>query len=120
MMIVLRVMLYVGGQDGVASTAGIAGIAPQRPLRPRAGPRGCAAPEDSSSRSSDFSAARGCMPAPDGSPITACASSASAVAQTSAVHVAATSFAGRRRSSSIRRQLADEQLRALAAQTKRN
>ena len=114
MMIVLRVMLYVGGQDGVASTAGIA------PQRPRAGPRGCAAPEDSSSRSSDFSAARGCMPAPDGSPITACASSASAVAQTSAVHVAATSFAGRRRSSSIRRQLADEQLRALAAQTKRN
>ena len=116
MIIVLRVMLYVGGQDGVASMD-VVGIAPQGP---RAGPRGCAAPEDSSSRSSDFSAARGCMPAPDGSPITACASSASAVAQTSAVHVAATSFAGRRRSSSIRRQLADEQLRALAAQTKRN
>ena len=110
MIIVLRVMLYVGGQDGVASTAGIA------PQGPRAGPRGCI----ESSRSSDFSAARGCMLAPDGSPITACASSASAVAQTSAVHVAATSFAGRRRSSSIRRQLADEQLRALAAQTKRN
>ena len=105
MIIVLRVMLYVGGQDGVASMD-VVGIAPQGP---RAGPRGCI----ESSRSSDFSAARGCMPALDGSPITACASSASAVVHTSAVHVAATSFAGRRRSSSICRQLADEQLRGL-------